>query len=106
MASNPLGAGTCNLCVNVRRSVHSAVGRLAFLHYVSMGALVRWAIARAAGLSRAATAAERDDLAAIKLLREAGSDGYSNADLPAIEAAIRLIARSAARDRDLATIKP
>lgn len=101
MPTNPLGAGTCNLCVNVRRSVHATLGRMAFRADVSLGALVRWAIDRMPTITRTATAAERDDLAAIDVLERARRDGLSDADGPAIEQAIALIAQSAAKDRQL-----
>lgn len=45
MPTHALGAGTVNLCVNVRKPVHRLLGRMAFCADVSMGALVRGILA-------------------------------------------------------------
>lgn len=52
-------------------------------------------------LSATAYTAEQADLEAARLLDEAARDGFSQADLPAVERAVRLIRRSAAHDRRL-----
>ena len=49
--------------------------------------------------SRVAYSAEQEDLEAIRILEQAEVDGLSNADLPAIHRAIRLIRSSAKHDR-------
>lgn len=60
MATHALGAGTVNLCVNVRKPVHRTLGRLAFRADVSMGAFVRWLLLRA-GVTTAVERAVADD---------------------------------------------
>lgn len=66
--------------------------------------LARWLRARAGY----ATAAEREDRAAIELLRRAIADGHlDDVDLPRVRAAIRHVERSAALDARLAaTLSP
>lgn len=62
--------------------------------------LARWLRARSA----VATAAEREDQAAIALLRRAIEDGQlDDVDLPRVRAALRHVERSAALDARLAT---
>lgn len=96
MSTHAIGPGTCNLSINVRRPFHRALGRIAFSHDISLGRFARWALGIAA--SGEAARAEKADLKAIAMLRDAGRDGYSDADKPAIEAAIRLITQSANAD--------
>jgi hypothetical protein len=52
-------------------------------------------------LASEAYAAEQADLEAVKLLEEAARDGFSNADLPAVQTALRHIRRSARIDHKL-----
>lgn len=105
MATNPLGAGTCNLSVNVPKSWRRLLGRIAFTLDVSMGEVVRRMIARAAyvwaAAKHAATAADAD-LEAIAVLRRAIEDGINEEDRPAIERALVLIQESADTDRRIA----
>jgi hypothetical protein len=107
MSTNRLGAGTVNLCVNVRQPVHRALGRMAFAVDVSMGELVRRILARARILWRArarAKLAAEEDRMALLLLRRAGADGWSQEDQPVIERAMRLIADSERHDRTMARV--
>jgi pyruvate/2-oxoglutarate dehydrogenase complex dihydrolipoamide acyltransferase (E2) component len=106
MATNALGAGTCNLSVNVPRNWRRLLGRLATTHDVSMGELMRRMVARAAHVwaaARHAATAEQADLEAITILRNAIQDGISEQDRPAIERALYLIQASADSDRKLAS---
>lgn len=107
MATNALGAGTCNLSVNVPRSWRLKLGRLAFSHGdISMGELVRRMVARAAHVwaaAKFAARAEQADLEAISVLRRAIEDGIGPEDRPAIERALQLIQKSADADRRLAS---
>lgn len=58
--------------------------------------------AACAALSAQAYTAEQADLEAVRLLEEAARDGFTAADLPAVESAVRLIRASAAADHALA----
>lgn len=55
-------------------------------------------------VARDAYTAEQYDLEALRILDEAARDGFSNADLPAVVRASRLIQRSAALDRKISDI--
>lgn len=76
-------------------------------HYAALPALtVAQDIAAdcaAACLATAATAysAEQSDLEAIRLLEDAARDGFNQADIPAVAAAVRHIRQSAAADHAL-----
>lgn len=52
-----------------------------------------------AAIVQTAYSAEQADLEAAKLLEHAARDGFSNADLPAVQKAVRLIRSSARHDR-------
>lgn len=102
MSTHALGAGTRNLSVNVRVSLHRALGRMAFLCDLSMGALVRELLTRAGKLwvcARRAQLAAAEDRMALQILRKAGANGYGPEDAAAIEHAMRLIADSERNDR-------
>ncbi len=60
--------------------------------------IVRDASAQQQKVARDAYSAEQSDLEAVKILQAAAEDGFTNADLPAVEKAIRLIRRSADKD--------
>lgn len=49
-------------------------------------------------IADAAYSAEQSDLEAVKVLERAAADGFTNADLPEVERAIRLIRNSANKD--------
>lgn len=105
MSTHALGAGTCNLSVNVRRPIRLALGRMAFLVDISMGELVRRMLARAAQIVTGAARAERaaaKDRAALGLLRSAVRDGLQEGDMPAVKRAMALIAASEREDRNIA----
>jgi hypothetical protein len=105
MATNALGAGTCNLSVNMPKSWRLRLGRLAFRHDVSLGELIRRMLARAAHVwaaAKHAATAEQADLEAIAVLRRAIEDGIGPEDRPAIERALSLIQQSADSDHQLA----
>lgn len=51
-----------------------------------------------------AYSAEQCDLEAARLIEEAGRDGFSNADAPALAKALRLIRRSAQVDHDITEV--
>lgn len=52
-------------------------------------------------ISRAAYSAEQDDLEAVKIIKAAARDGFSDADLPALDKALRLIMSSAKKDHQI-----
>lgn len=58
-------------------------------------------VAHQQALVRSAHAAESDDREAFRLLEQAVLDGLTEADRPAIDAAMRCIKRSAERDHDI-----
>ena len=72
MPTHPIGPGTCNLSVNVRKGVRLDLGRLAFGLDMSMGELVRRMLACAAPVLRVpqiAREAEQNCIAALTELR-------------------------------------
>lgn len=102
MSTRPIGPGTCNLSVNVRKHVRATLGQMAFrCGDVSLGALVRRILGLAPVMAQVATKAAAADTEAARLLRTASADGIGPDDAPAILRAIALIERSAEDDRQL-----
>lgn len=60
MSTHPIGAGTCNLSVNVRLGVRAALGRFACVLDVSTGELCRRLLAAGAHIARAFLLARRE----------------------------------------------
>ena len=108
MPTHPIGPGTCNLSVNVRKSFRLALGRVAFAADVSMGELVRRMIRVPIQLRRAGAAADRAfdlDAQAIARLRQAqqpDSEGGTTITPHEAQEVETLIARSGLADRRIA----
>lgn len=74
MSTHPIGPGTCNLSVNVRKSVRLALGRVACAIDISTSELVRRLLRLGARVWQSAIRAERAasfDLQALAYLRYA-----------------------------------
>lgn len=98
MATHALGAGTVNLCVNVRRPLHRMLGRMALARDVSMGALVRAIIMSASEI----VAQVRQNRRNAKQIRAIIADGQVTPDeMPALAAIAEVEDRGA---RKLETI--
>lgn len=105
MPSHPLGRGTCNLSVNVKKAVRLTLGRIAFTRDESMGRFVR----RLLGLAPAVvigpgtlTHAANLDARIVRILRAAKADGVGPEDAAAIDQAIALAEGSERDDRQMA----
>lgn len=107
MATNPLGADTCNLSVNVKRTVRSRLGRVATSMELSVGELVRRMMRSATRIWHASIRANRAadlDIQALGALRHArlpeseGGEIITSAEFSVIET---LILESSKLDRKI-----